>query len=60
MNKNSDCVVSLIDLDNTMKKQSPSKVMRKLHGTPESEIFATLSLRPATGSSMPRSLAMEA
>ena len=31
MNKKQDCIVSLIDLDDTMKKQSPSKLMRKLH-----------------------------
>ena len=31
MNKKRDCIVSLIDLDNTMKKQSPSKLMRRLH-----------------------------
>jgi hypothetical protein len=31
MNKKQDCIVSLIDLDHTMKKQSPSRVMRKLH-----------------------------
>src|SRR5437867_6994029 len=31
MNKKQDCIVSLIDLDETMRKQSPSKLMRKLH-----------------------------
>jgi hypothetical protein len=31
MNKKQDCIVSLIDLDHTMTRQSPSKLMRKLH-----------------------------